>query len=61
MDSACCEECHNFQIRYVTNKPIQLQLLLEKKSVTMEFDTDSGSSVISESMCTKLFSTYTLQ
>ncbi|XP_049866919.1 uncharacterized protein K02A2.6-like isoform X1 [Pectinophora gossypiella] len=57
----CCQECQNFNLRYVTNKPLELNLVLGKRDITMELDSGSGTSVISEQMYRELFSDYKLQ
>lgn len=55
-----CDECYNFNLRYVGEKPIRFDVLLGKTSVTMELDTGSGYCVMSEEMYKKLFHDYAL-
>lgn len=55
-----CEECHNYSLKYVSDKPINLKLLLGGKNITMELDSGSGTSVISKSLYDTLFSKYKL-
>ncbi|KAM3956409.1 uncharacterized protein ACR2FA_009631 [Aphomia sociella] len=40
-DSICCKECHNYSLRYVTDKPIELCVNLGQKCITMELDSGS--------------------
>ncbi|XP_060810604.1 uncharacterized protein K02A2.6-like [Amyelois transitella] len=55
-----CEECQNFNLRYVTDKPILIDVCLGGKIISMELDSGSGNSVISEKLYEKYFSTYKL-
>lgn len=55
-----CEECQNFNLRYVDKKPIELDFIIGNKKITMELDTGSGTCLISEKLYTKLFSNYKL-
>lgn len=55
-----CKECHNFNIRYVTDKPLCLDIKVGDKNVTMELDSGSGVSVISNRMYSELFAHYNL-
>lgn len=56
-----CEECQNFNIRYVADKPIEIELVLGDQFIQMELDSGSGSTVISDSFYYKKFSQYQLQ
>lgn len=57
---ASCEECHNFNIRYVTDKPLCLEITVGDKIVIMELDSGSGASVMSKRMYSEMFSHYKL-
>lgn len=59
-DDTECEECRLFNLRYVTIKPIELEVLIGKQPINMELDTGSGTSVISEKLYKNVFSTYNL-
>ncbi|XP_030039241.2 uncharacterized protein K02A2.6 [Manduca sexta] len=56
-----CDECENFNIRYVTDKPIKIDLILGNQNLTMELDTGSGSCVISDKLYKEKFSNYVLE
>lgn len=58
-----CEECQNFNLRYVSDdvKPIELEIIIGKQCVAMELDSGSGTSVISEHLYRNKFSYYKLR
>lgn len=58
---AVCQECQNFNIRYVADKPIKIDLCLGNQDLTMELDSGSGSCVISDKLYKERFSKYKLQ
>lgn len=58
--SACCHECQNYNLRYVTEQPIKIDLILGKSQVSMELDSGSGKCVISDKMFMEMFSDYKL-
>ncbi|XP_063634988.1 uncharacterized protein K02A2.6-like [Cydia splendana] len=51
-----CKECELFNLRYVNNAPILLEVDLNGKNLTMELDCGSGPSVISDKLYYKTFS-----
>lgn len=55
-----CEECENFNIRYVSDKPILVDLILGNVKLTMELDSGSGVCVISDKLFSDKFSNYKL-
>lgn len=60
-DEHNCKECQLFNLRYVKYEPIKLSILANNINVTMELDSGSGSSVISEDLYLKMFSKCNLQ
>lgn len=59
-DQEVCEECHNFSIRYVSEKPILLDVILGNVKLSMEVDSGSGVCVISDTLYREKFSNYKL-
>lgn len=55
-----CEECQNFNLRYVSDKPIKLPLMLNSTHLSMELDSGSAKSVISDKLYYKKFSNHKL-
>ncbi|CAK1578726.1 unnamed protein product [Parnassius mnemosyne] len=55
-----CVKCQNFNLRYVDDKPIEINLILGNHNLTMELDSGSSSCVISEKLYAEKFSDYHL-
>ncbi|CAK1598012.1 unnamed protein product [Parnassius mnemosyne] len=55
-----CEECHNFNLRYVTDKPISIDVIIGNQCMTMELDSGSSKSVISYNTYKEKFLKYSL-
>jgi hypothetical protein len=60
-DQNCCEECQLYNLRYVSSKPIELNVTLGNIPVLMELDSGSGTCVMSQRMYLQYFSNYALK
>lgn len=56
-----CPDCDLFNLRYVTNDPLHLEVEINNYKMNMELDTGSGRNVMSDIMYNKLFSSVPLK
>ncbi|KAL0894785.1 hypothetical protein ABMA27_013312 [Loxostege sticticalis] len=60
VQDASCQECENFNIRYVADKPILINVYLGNEYLSMELDSGSGRCVISDKLYQEKFSNHKL-